>query len=152
MPEQPIDFQTAQTGTPEKAIFDCVLAALQVVSIEQFAQATLTNLFAAVPTMPDGQKLRVRIAVNKLSSMFTIPEAKVNLLLTYVLYGTWQEVGLDDLATENTLQDAEREGILQVVFLTAAQIVGAKAQQLGALASWSFEVPDWKIVIPDPEP
>jgi hypothetical protein len=148
MRTEPINFlAAAATPTPEGKIFNTILLAILVSSQESFIQASLVQVVAvAGETITDGQQYRMELAVLKLMQVESSVEERLNTLLQFVLYGNWQDVGLDKNPTVNALTPEQREGILQVVYAVAAATVVA-SNVLNSFGEISLAYPalDWQL-------
>jgi hypothetical protein len=137
-------FYQATDGSPEKNIFSMVKKALQYVAVEQYLTTCLGYILTNVTSLSTAQKVAVKFAC------FAFPKERwddnINNLLMYILYGTFQEVNLDE-AVENALTDDQREQILEQAFLAAKSIIIAQAQELQTLIDIGFVAPDWRIVV-----
>jgi hypothetical protein len=80
---------------------------------------------------------------------------QIEALLIFVLYGTWQSVGLEKNPTENALDDAQRGAMLYLIWGASSAVIASHQQNLAArielltpLSSWTFEMPDWQLETP----
>ena len=137
-------FYQAADGSPEKNIFTVIKKALQYVAVEQYLMLCLGYILTNVTTLTTAQKVAVKFAC------FSFPKERwdenVNNLLMYILYGTFQEVNLDE-AVENALTEEQREQILEQAFLAAKSVIYGQAQELQAILAIDYIIPDWRITI-----
>jgi hypothetical protein len=134
-------FSSAEEETPEYKIFSCVMQALNYISYEDFIKLIIQNIIKSFPSISKEHS----VAIKHIPACFENngSPSNVNNLLCFVLFGKWQDVGLDEIV-ENPLEDYQRAGIIQIVFLTAASIVQQETLRLVDKITWEYKDPNFK--------
>jgi hypothetical protein len=138
------NFIESTEGSPESKIYETFKSAMVFISMVDFNVLALTNILTNVPNLNTSQKLALKLVASNFPKDSS--DVSLNNILLFVLYGSFQSVGVSE--EELALTILQREAILEQIYLTAKQVIQDKIAELNGLIDWTYEVPNW---LPEPE-